>query len=339
LSSVRALVLKKHGPPDQALEVQDWPEPSPGRGQILVDVRAAGINFADILGRMGLYPDAPKTPCVMGYEVAGTVAAVGPDAEFAQGDRVIAATHFEGFAEKAVADTKNVLKLPEGMSFEQGAALPVNYGTAYAALILFANVRRGETVLVNAAAGGVGIAALQILKTRGAQAIGTASASKHDAIRAQGAVHTIDYRNQDVAEEVKRITEGRGVDVVLDSLGEFRQSYKLLGTGGRLVMYGVSNIAGGERRNYARAARELLRLPRFNPIRLMNQNKAVIGLNLLHWWDERGSLEEVTAPLIDLLEQGAIDPVVAEAFPFDRAADAHRFIQERKNIGKVVLTW
>jgi NADPH:quinone reductase-like Zn-dependent oxidoreductase len=336
---VRALVLERHGPPDQALKVREWPDPTPGPGQVLVDVRAAGINFADILGRMGLYPDAPKTPCVMGYEVAGTVAAVGPDAEFAQGDRVIAATHFGGFAEKAVADTANVLRLPENLTFEQGAALPVNYGTAYAALVLMAAVRSGETVLVNAAAGGVGIAALQVLRTRDAQAIGTASASKHEAIRAQGAAHTIDYRNQDVAKEVERITAGRGVDVVLDPLGEFRQSYKLLGTGGRLVMYGVSNIAGGERRNLVRAARELARLPRFNPIRLMNQNKAVIGLNLLHWWDDRGSLEEVTAPLVEMLEQGTIDPVVAEAFPFDRAGDAHRFIEERKKIWKVVLTW
>ena len=111
---MRALVLEKHGPPDQALEVREWPDPAPGAGQVLVEVRAAGINFADILARMGLYPDAPKTPCVMGYEVAGTVGAVGPGRDgFSAGDRVIAATHFEGFAERAVADVKNVLRLPE----------------------------------------------------------------------------------------------------------------------------------------------------------------------------------------------------------------------------------
>jgi NADPH:quinone reductase-like Zn-dependent oxidoreductase len=336
---VRALVLKKHGPPDQALEVQDRPDPTPGSGQLLIDVRAAGLNFADILARMGLYPDAPKTPCVMGYEVAGTVGAAAPGVNgFSPGDRVIAATHFEGFAERAVADAKNVMRLPDGMSFEQGAALPVNYGTAYAALVLFANVRKGETVLVHAAAGGVGIAALQVLQTLGAEAIGTASASKHDAIRAQGAAHAIDYRNQDVPSEVKRITAGRGVDVVLDPLGEFRQSYKLLRAGGRLVMYGASNIAGGERRNIARAVKEVARMPRFNPLRLMRQSKAAIGLNLLTLWDERGSLEDVVPPLVELLDRGVIDPVVAESFPFDRAAEAHRFIQERKNIGKVVLT-
>jgi NADPH:quinone reductase-like Zn-dependent oxidoreductase len=333
-------VLEKTGPPDTAMTVKDWPEPAPGPGQILVDVRAAGINFADLLARVGLYPDAPKTPCVMGYEVAGTVAALGSGVDgYVVGDRVVAATHFGGFAERAVADVANVFRLPESWTFEQGAAVPVNYGTAFAALVKFANVRKGETVLVHMAAGGVGIAALQILRSLGAEAIGTASASKHDAIRAQGAAHAIDYRNQDVAAEVRRITEGRGVDVVLDALGEFRQSFKLLRAGGRLVIYGASNIASGDRRNLVKAVREVARMPRFNPLRLMSQSKAVIGLNLLTLWDDRGSLEEVTTPLVELMDQGAIEPVVAEAFSFDRAADAHRFIQDRKNIGKVVLTW
>jgi NADPH:quinone reductase-like Zn-dependent oxidoreductase len=337
---VRALVLEKTGPPDKAMRVKDWPEPAPGSGQILVDVRAAGINFADLLARVGLYPDAPKNPCVMGYEVAGTVAGLGPGVEgYAVGDRVVAATHFGGFAERAVADVVNVFRPPESWSLEQCAAVPVNYGTAFAALVKFANVRKGETALVHMAAGGVGIAALQILRTLGAEAIGTASASKHDAIRAQGAAHTIDYRNQDVAEEVKRITEGRGVDVVLDALGEFRQSYRMLRAGGRLVIYGASNIASGDRRNLVKAVSKVARMPRFNPLRMMRQSKSVIGLNLLTLWDERGSLEEVTTPLVELMDQGAIEPVVAEAFPFDRAADAHRFIQDRKNIGKVVLTW
>jgi NADPH:quinone reductase-like Zn-dependent oxidoreductase len=337
---VRALVLHKHGPPERALEIRDWPEPSPREGQVLIDVRAAGINFADLMARVGLYPDAPKTPCVMGYEVAGTVAAVGHGVDgYAVGDRVAAATHFGGFAERAAADVVNVFRLPETWSVEQGAAVPVNYGTAYAALVMFANVRKGETALVHMAAGGVGIAALQILRHLGVEAIGTASASKHDAIQAQGAAHAIDYHSQDVAAEVKRITGGRGVDVVLDALGEFRQSYKLLRAGGRLVIYGASNLASGDRRNLVKAVREVARMPRFNPLKLMSQSKAVIGLNLLTLWDDRGSLEDVTGPLVELLDQGAFEPVVAQAFPFERVADAHRFIQERKNIGKVVLTW
>jgi synaptic vesicle membrane protein VAT-1 len=335
---MRAIVLVKHGPPDQALEVREWPDPVPGDDQVLIDVHAAGLNFADIVARIGLYPDAPKTPSVMGYEVAGVVEALGPGVSgFEAGQRVVAATRFTGFAEKAVADARNVLQLPDGMSFEGGAAIPVNYGTAYAAVGLMACVKPGETVLVQSAAGGVGIAALQLLRERGAVAIGSASAAKHDAVRAQGAEHVIDYRSQDVRQEVNRITNGRGVDVVLDALGEFRQSYSMLATGGRLVIYGASKLVTGEKRNIAKALRGVATMPRFNALKLIGDTKAVMGLNLLHWWDAEGSIEKFMRPLLELMEKGTIEPVVSQSFPFSRAADAHRFIQERRNIGKVVL--
>ncbi|MEX0993799.1 MAG: zinc-binding dehydrogenase [Solirubrobacterales bacterium] len=347
---MRALVLKKHGSPDDALAVEQRPDPSPGEGQVKIKVRACGINFADLLARVGLYPDAPKPPCVMGYEVAGEIDELGPGVNgFAPGQRVFAATRFTGFAELAVADLANVLALPDRFSFEQGAALPVNYGTAYAAIVLLADVQHGETVLVHAAAGGVGIAALQLLRDRGAEAIGTASASKHEFIRGQGAAHTIDYRTRDVSKDVKRITDSRGVDVVLDSLGEFKQSLSLLRPNGRVVMYGVSNLMAGDRRRLGTVVRGMAsiagNLPRFNAIKLMNGNqtkkvgdKSMMGLNALHWWDDKGSLEELTNPLVGLIEQGVIEPVVAESFPFERAAEAHRYIQDRRNIGKVVLT-
>jgi NADPH:quinone reductase-like Zn-dependent oxidoreductase len=336
---MRALVLVKHGSPEQALEVRDWPDCHPAQGQLQIDVRAAGLNFADIVARVGLYPDTPKTPCVMGYEVAGVVDAIGPGVEgFEPGQRVIAATRFKGFAQKVAADAVNTLPLPDELGFEQGAALPVNYGTAYAAIELMASVREEETVLVHAAAGGVGIAALQLLRERGATVIGTASAVKHDAVRAQGAKYVIDYRTQDVKQEVDRITGGKGVDVVLDALGEFRRSYSMLAPGGRLVIYGASNIVTGDRRSIPRAIKEVATMPRFSALKLMNENKAVMGLNLLHWWDKRGSLEEFMRPLTGLLERGVINPVVSESFPLSRAADAHRFMQERKNVGKVVLT-
>jgi NADPH:quinone reductase-like Zn-dependent oxidoreductase len=336
---VRALILTKHGPPDEAFAVQERPDPPVGPGQVRIRVHAAGLNFADVLARVGLYPDAPKPPTVMGYEAAGEIESVGPGSDgFAPGQRVVAGTRFNGFAELVTADVSNVLSIPEGMSYEQAAAIPVVFGTAYAAVVLLAAVRPGETVLVHAAAGGVGIAATQILRDVGANVIGTASASKHEAVRAQGAAHVIDYRNQNVRAEVKRITGGRGVDVVLDALGTFRESYKLLRPGGRMVMYGASQLLTGDRRNIVKALRAVATMPRFNALKLMNDTKSVMGLNLLHWWDDRGSLEEVTGPLAGLIERGVIKPVVAEAFPFDRAADAHRFIQERRNVGKVVLT-
>lgn len=336
---MRALVLTKHGSPDDALAVQERPEPEVGLGQVRIRVRAAGLNFADVMARIGLYPDAPKPPTVMGYEVAGEVDEVGPGADGLQpGQRVIASTRFNGFAELVSADSANVLPLPEGMSFEEAASVPVNYGTAYVAIELLAHVRPGETVLVHAAAGGVGIAALQILRDRGAVVIGTSSASKHDACRAQGAAHTIDYRTQDVATEVRRLTDGRGVDVVLDGLGVFKTSYELLRPGGRLVVYGASQILSGDKRNIVKALRTVATMPRFKPLKLMSENRSVMGLNLLKLWDDRGSLGELTEPLVQLMQRQVIQPVVAETFPFDRAAEAHRYIQDRKNVGKVVLT-
>jgi len=336
---MRALVLTKHGTPDEALAVQERPDPHVGQEQVRIRVHAAGLNFADVLARVGLYPDAPKPPSVMGYEVAGEVESVGPGADgFQPGQRVMAGTRFNGFAELAAANATDVIPLPDGMSFEEAAALPVNYGTAFAAVELLAHVRAGETVLVHAAAGGVGIAALQILRERRAAVIGTASASKHGALREQGAEHAIDYRTQDVKAEVERITGGRGVDVVLDGLGVFKASYSLLRPGGRLVIYGASQLLTGDRRSLVKAVRTVATMPRFRALKLMNENRSVMGLNLLKWWDDRGSLEEVTKPLLELVQRGAIQPLVAASFPFERAADAHRFIQERRNVGKVVLT-
>ena len=331
-------MLVKAGPPEEALAVRDVPDPTPSGGEVLIDVRAAGLNFADVMARAGLYPDAPKTPCVMGYEVAGVVNGVGAGVDrYEPGQRVVASTLFNGFAERAVAMATDVLPLPDGMSFEEGAALPVAYGTAYVAVGMLAGVRPGETVLVHAAAGSVGIAATQILRDRGAEVIGTASASKHDAIREHGVTHAIDYRTQDFKQEVERITGGQGVDVVLDALGEFRSSYASLRPGGRLVMFGASKLLTGDRRNLVRTIRTVATMPRFNSLKLMNDNKAVMGLNLLKLWQARGSLQELIEPLTDLVQRGVAKPVVAKVFPFSQAAAAHRFIQERRNIGKVVL--
>src|SRR5690349_8919781 len=218
------------------LRVQERPDPQVGRGEIRIAVRAAGINFADTLARVGLYPDAPKPPCVLGYEVAGTIESVGEGvSEHAVGDRVLAGTQFGGQAELVTVPAEQALPLPERLSFEQGAAFPVNYGTAYAALIIMGSLREGDRLLIHAAAGGVGIAATQIAKNVGAEIFGTASPGKHDAIRAQGVTHAIDYRSQDFEAEVMRITGGEGVDLIMDALGptSFRKDYRLLRAGGR----------------------------------------------------------------------------------------------------------
>ncbi len=331
---MRAVVITEHGPPE-VLKTQDRPDPAPGEGEVLIDVQAAGINFADLMARIGLYPDAPKPPCVVGYEVAGTIAELGPETDhnLAKGQRVVAPTRFGGYAERAVARADGVVALPEAMSFETGAAIPINYATAWEALARAANLHPGERVLIHAAAGGVGIAATQIAKRTGAEVWGTASPAKHEAIRGFGVDHPIDYTSAGWERNVPP------VDVVMDALGgaSFRRSYNLLRAGGRLVCFGASGVVSGEKRNLLSAAKTAVRMPRFNLIKQMSQSKTVIGLNVLTIWDEFQSASRWTGALQELLADGTIKPVVAQAFSFEHAPDAHRFITERKNVGKVVL--
>jgi NADPH:quinone reductase-like Zn-dependent oxidoreductase len=330
---MRAVVIPKHGPPD-VLRVDELPDPEVGPGDVRVAVRAAGINFADLLARSGVYPDAPPTPCVVGYEVAGEVESVGEGVDsFAVGDRVMAGTRFGGYAELVSVPVDQVIALPDDFSFEQGAAFPVNYATAWAALVIMGGLKPGERVLIHAAAGGVGIAATQIAKRHGAEVYGTASAAKHDACRAQGVDVAIDYRRPGWEKGLPRF------DVVMDAVGgaSFRTSYKLLNPGGRLVAFGASSLTSGETRNPLVVARNALRMPWFNLIRQMSASKSVIGLNMLTLWDHAGTLKPWIDPLRALMEDGTIRPVVAEAVPFGRAPEAHRILAERRNVGKVVL--
>lgn len=325
--------------------MQELPDPVVAPGQVRIAVRAAGINFADTLARVGLYPDAPKTPCVLGYEVAGVIETVGEGVtDFEVGDRVFAGTRFKGQAELVSVDAAQALPLPEHLSFEQGAAFPVNYGTAYAALVLMGGMRAGDRVLIHAAGGGVGISATQLARNAGAEIFGTASPGKHEAIRAQGVSHPIDYRSKDFEDEVMRITGGEGVDLIMDALGptSFRKDYRLLRPGGRLVMYGLSENAEGGVRNLPATLKSLAKMPLatmpwWKSLMVMNENKGVFGLNMLSWWEREGNLDRVTEPLVGDLEAGRLEPVVAEAFPFDRAGEAHQFIADRRNVGKVVL--
>ena len=336
---MRSVWITRTGSPD-VLEVRENPDPTPATGEVLVRVRAAGVNFADIMARLGFYPDAPKLPCVVGYEVAGTIEKVGTGVppELTPGRRVVVLTRFGGYSEAVVAPAAQVFPIPDSLGFNEAAAIPVTYLTAVLMLRHFANVRQGETVLVHAAAGGVGTAAIQLCRIAGAEIIGTASVAKHAGLRAAGVAHTIDYRTQDFETEVKRITNGRGVDIVLDATGAFRKSYRCLAPLGRLVCFGSSQMASGMTPSWVRALDRLARMPGFHPLQLMNHNKAVIGVNLGHLWDQIGRLRAEMLTLLADCEAGRIKPLVGKTFPLVEAAAAHRYIQERQNVGKVILT-
>jgi NADPH:quinone reductase-like Zn-dependent oxidoreductase len=280
---------------------------------------------------------------VLGFEFAGEVEALGSRVtEVAIGDRVIGSSLFGGYCELAVARAESLLALPDHWSYEEGAAVPLNYATAYAALVRFGNLCRGERVLIHAAAGGVGVAATQVARLLGAGEIfGTASRSKHQTIRSFGIDHPIDYRTSDFRDEIRRITGSkRPLDVVLDAVGggSLRRSYALLRPGGRLVAYGAASAISGGSRNLKAILAMAAATPIFHPIEMMASSRAVIGLDMIRLWLERGTLDDFLAPLAPRIAEDQIRPVIDAAFPLERGAQAHRHLEEHRNLGKVVLT-
>lgn len=337
---MRQVWIQSIGRPE-VLSVKEAPDPTVKDGEIRVRVKAAGINFADILARMGLYPDAPKIPCVVGYEVSGVVDEVGKGVDgFSEGDRVVCFTKFGGYSDVLCVPALQAKLLPESLSFESGAAIPVNYLTAWMMLVYLGNVHKGETVLVHAAAGGVGQAAIQICKHFGANIIGTASEPKHARLKEMGVSHCIDYRTENFEKRVRELTKNEGVQIVLDAVGgkSFPKSYRCLSHLGRLFMFGVSSFAPGSKRSLIAAASGFMSLPKFKPIPMMNENRGVFGFNLGHLWHKSELIKEILTEVVDLAAAGTFNPTVDKCFPMEEAAAAHQYIQDRKNFGKVLLT-
>jgi NADPH:quinone reductase-like Zn-dependent oxidoreductase len=337
-------ITRPGGP--EVLELREAEDPRPGAGEALVTVHAVGVNFADIVARRGQYRDAPPLPLVPGYEVSGVVAQTGPRSADATagapgpavGDRVVAATRFGGYATQVVVPAAQIWPLPEELSFGEGAALFVNYLTAYLALFIAGGLRQGGRVLVHSAAGGVGLAALQLARTAEAEVYASASPDKHRYLKELGVSGIFDSRAPRYAKIVSALTAGRGVDLVLDPRGgsSLRQAKRCLAPLGRIVAYGISSAWGP-----GPALPALLRLlattPFFHPFALMNANQGIHGLNLARLWGEIERLREIMARIMELVKAGRIRPVIAQVFPFEEAASAHRYLQERRNIGKVVL--
>ena len=337
---MRQILFPKAGPPE-SMKVVETPDPDPGPGEVRVRTVAAGINFADISARMGMYPDAPPFPCVIGYEASGTIDALGDGVDdLTLGQQVVVMTRFGGYSDTVVVPAMQAVPVPDGLDLKAAAGLPVTYLTAWLMLMHLGRVGEGDTVLVHSAGGGVGLSALQICKWRGARVIGTASSGKHARLKEMGLDHAIDYRTEDFEAEVKRITDGAGVDIVLDAVGgdSFKKSYRCLTDFGRLFLFGVSSFNPGLTRSIFAALKGLARTPRFHPFNLMNDNKGVHGVNLGHLWHRLDVMRPMFDRLVGLAAEGVLSPVIDATFDFDHAADAHHYIQARKNFGKVLLT-
>jgi NADPH:quinone reductase-like Zn-dependent oxidoreductase len=328
------MITKKGGP--SVLQMQEVPDPAaPGKGRVRIAVRAAGVNFADALYRVGLNPVSPDIPFVPGFDVAGVVDEVGEGVDTALlGRRVFGGTRYGGYAEIADVGADDVAVLPDDFSFEQGAAIFTNYATAWQGLHGSGHLHPGQRVLVHAAAGGVGIAAVQLAKAAGAVVHGTASPAKHDRLHHLGVDRTIDYRQDRWWENLP------SYDVILEAIGgtSLRRSYGLLSPGGRVITYGASSLLQGERRSYRTMLPQALAMMRgFNVLKQLDESKTVVGLNIMGLWEARGSLQSWLQPLTSNLADGSIKPVVYATVPFADAPEAHRILAARENFGKVVL--
>jgi NADPH:quinone reductase-like Zn-dependent oxidoreductase len=336
---MRQVWITKKGAP-KVLQVREAPDPQAKAGELRIRVENAGINFADVQARMGQYPDAPPIPCVVGYEVAGIVDQVGAGVTtYKEGDRVVSLTRFSGYSDVVTVLPEWASPMPDHLSFETCAAIPVNYATAWIMLTRQGNLKPGETVLVHSAGGGVGIAALQIIKHIGARAIGTASKGKHARLKEMGYEHCIDYTTEDFEQAVKDYTKGRGVDIVLDAQGghNFRKSYRCLAPLGRLFLFGAASFSPGKKMNIPAVLMGLFSMPRWSSLDLLDKNLGVFGINMGHLWGEMAALQPEFKRIMELAADGTFAPVVDSVFPFDQAAQAHDYLQDRKNFGKVLL--
>lgn len=336
---IRRLIVP-HAGDAGVLSVETVSETMPEAGQVIVDVKAAGLNFADVLARQGLYPDAPEFPACLGYEFSGVISRVGKGVEPSwHGREVIGLSRFNAQAEQVCVPLAHIFAKPEAMSFEAAAAVPVNYLTAWQLLVVMGALQPEDTVLIHNVGGGVGLAALDVARHIGARTLGTASPGKHDFLRERGLDHPIDYRHGDWEDEVAKLTNRKGVELIVDPIGgsHLKRSYRALRSTGRLGTFGVSAAAESGLVGKLRLAGVALGMPVLHPVGLMNSNKGVFGVNLGHLWDETEKLQRWLQTLMDGYAEGWVRPHVDSVFSFDQAADAHRRMEERQNIGKVIL--
>jgi len=324
----------------EVLKVVETPKPTPKTGEVAISVKASGLNFADIMARQGLYPDAPKKPCVLGYEVSGVIEDVGEGVDKGLvGKAVLAPTKFGGQSEVVCVPAEQVFEKPGSLSFEEAAAVPVNYLTAYALLVVMGSLKKEESVLIHNAGGGVGLAALDVAKHIGAKTFGTASESKHAFLKERGLDHAIDYRTRDWLPSLMKQTDGKGVELVIDPMGgaNWKKSYQALRATGRMGVFGLSIVSGNRVRGVFLFIKSILQSPRYQPLSLFNSNKGVFGLNLAHLFHEREKIGNWMNTLLHGVEEGWVRPYVGKTFQFSEVAQAHAYIESRSNIGKVIL--
>jgi len=334
---MRAISLQKPGPPE-SLRVMNTPEPSPGPGDVLIQVRAVGVNFTDVLARQGLNPEAPRPPYILGHETSGDVVALGDGVQGLRvGQRVLAYHLIGGYAERVCVPAEQVIPIPNSIAYQSAVVLPLNYGTAYVALYRTGPVEPGMRIFIHAAAGGVGMAAVDLARRAGMEITGAAGTHlKRARLLAEGVKHVVQSRHLHIARLSKRLYGGRGYDVILDSVGgpSIRDGLRALKPGGRVVSLGVSGISG---RNLLGALGYLLSAPRFTFLDLLKPSLGLHGVNMRELIGNRPLMRKVLEELVQLADAGEITPQPGRVMAFGEVGEAHRILQSRANVGKIVL--
>lgn len=336
------VVFRSYGEVD-VLELESVASRAPGPREIRVQVAYAGVNYADVIARRGFYKWAPPLPTCVGFEIAGVVVERGSAVhEHEVGDHVLAIVRFGGYTTELTIDAERAWPVPRGKSLAEAAALPAVTLTAWHSLCEVARVRAGERILIQAVAGGVGLAALQIAKHLGLETYGTASSAQKLALAKQyGLDHAIDYKAHDFEREIARLTDGRGVDCVLDSLGGagLRKGYRSLAPCGRLVTIGGAEVAPASRspRDLFKAGVALVRGGLFHPFELIEHNRSIAGVQILLLWDDLRHVERGMRQVLTWWEEGIIRPHIDSVLPLSQAGRAHAALESRKSRGKLVL--
>ena len=340
----KAYYLTKNADSNQAFELRDHTLQELNDDEVKIKVHSFGLNFADVLARRGLYQDCPPLPTVIGYDVAGTVSAVGHNVNDCNvGDRVVALTRFGGYSDEVITMKEGVSRIPDDLPFGKATALATQACTAYYCAYECLQLHKGDKVLVQAAAGGVGTILVQMAKAKGCYVYGTASSLKQDYLKKIGVDFPIDYTTSDFEKVIRNHDGfGEGIDVVFDSLGgkPFKKGYKLLGPGGKIAFIGSASSLKNGKGSLLSTLNMARGFGFFSPVQLIMNSKSICGVNMLRIADYRKQVfKHCIDEVVKLYEEGAIDPIVGKEFHSDQLAEAHDYLEKRKSIGKVVVNW
>ena len=339
---MNAAYLIKYGNAEKAFEIREADKPRPNANQVLIKVEAFGLNFADVMARLGLYKAAPPLPAILGYDVVGEIEAIGTNVNHVKlGDRVIALTKFGGYAEFALADKEVVYKIPNSFSAGVAVALATQYSTAYFLSHHMANLQENDTVLIHAAAGGVGTALVQMALHKKCIVFGTCGSDEKVAYLKKNGVHyPINYRKNDFEDVVRKVIEKKGLDAVFDPVGgkSVKKDYRLLGAGGRVFSFGVSSM--NQAKNIFGKIRVLWQFGLYHPLQFLSGSKGIVGINMLKVGEENPEkMAKVMQEVIRLTEEGILTPYVGGEYQVEQLAEAHAFLESRKSMGKIVIKW